>query len=94
MTIFQGMGCRMTKMNITFSMRNGVPNTALKFFPEKSPYRRNESQKPVSRAHISGSIGLFPKKYRVHPCVDSHQPCKFHENWFRTATCIVHFFYT
>ncbi len=34
-----------TKMNITFSMGNGAPITALKFFPQKSPYRLNESKK-------------------------------------------------
>ncbi len=44
-TFFQGMVCRMTKMNVTFSMGNGVSNTALKFFPQKTPYRLNESQK-------------------------------------------------
>ncbi len=27
MTIFQGIGRRMTKINITFSMGNGIPNT-------------------------------------------------------------------
>ncbi len=37
--------------------------------------------------HISGSITLIVNG--VHPCVDSHQPREFHENWFNTATCIV-----
>ncbi len=36
MTIFQKTGDRTTKMNITFSMGNGVPNTVLKFFPQKA----------------------------------------------------------
>ncbi len=91
MTIFQEMGSRMIKMNITFFMGNGVPNTALKVFPQKPPYWQNESQKnsfegtfsPVSVVLLDQ---LFPKQ-RVYPCVDSHQPCEFHENWFKTATC-------
>ncbi len=45
MTIFQGMGRRTTKMHITFSMGNGIPNIALKFSPQKNPYWLNESQK-------------------------------------------------
>ncbi len=36
MTIFQGMGHRTIKMNVTFSMGNGSPNTVLKFFPQKA----------------------------------------------------------
>ncbi len=35
--MFQGMGCRTIKMNITFSMGNKVPNTALKFFAQNPP---------------------------------------------------------
>ncbi len=30
----------------TFSMRDGILNIALKFFPQKSPHRLNESEKP------------------------------------------------
>ncbi len=52
MTIFQGMGCRTTKMNITFSMGNGIPNTAFNFFPQKPPNRLNESQKTSSGEHF------------------------------------------
>ncbi len=33
--IFEGKGRRTTKMNITFSMGNGAPNTVLKFFLQK-----------------------------------------------------------
>ncbi len=70
-------------------MENGVPNTALKFFPQKIPYWLNKSQKSVF-VHMSGSIKpMVYKKNTVHPGVDSHQPCKFHENWFKTTTCIV-----
>ncbi len=47
MTIFPGMGRWTIKMNITFSMRNKVLNRVLKFFPQKSPYRLNESQNPI-----------------------------------------------
>ncbi len=39
---------------------------------------------------ISGSIGsIVSKNNRFHPRVDSHQPCEFHKNWSKTATCIV-----
>ncbi len=33
MTIFQGMKCQITKMNVIDPMGNGVLNMALKFFP-------------------------------------------------------------
>ncbi len=36
-TIFEGLGCWMTKMNITFSVGNRVTNTVFKFFPQKNP---------------------------------------------------------
>ncbi len=35
MNIFEGTEHRMTKMNITFSVRNGLPNTVSKLFPLK-----------------------------------------------------------
>ncbi len=38
MTIFEGKGRRTTKMNTTFSVGNGVPNTVSKFFPQKNLY--------------------------------------------------------
>ncbi len=44
MTIFQGIGYRTSKMNITFSIGNGVPNMVLRFFPQKTPYWLNESE--------------------------------------------------
>ncbi len=67
MTIFQRMECWMTKMIITFSMGNGVPNTALKFFLQKPPYWLNESPKkrfwgtfsPMSVVLLDR---LFPRK--------------------------------
>ncbi len=34
-TIFEGTGVRTTKMNITFFLVNGVPNTVFKFFLKK-----------------------------------------------------------
>ncbi len=52
MTIFQRMGHWTMKMNITFSMGNGIPNTVLKFFPQTPSYRLNESQKPVLGEHF------------------------------------------
>ncbi len=67
MTIFQGMWCPTTKMNVTFSMENGVLNTALRCFTQKIPYWLNESQKtsfggafsPISVVLLDR---LFPKK--------------------------------
>ncbi len=62
-------------------MGNGALNMALKFFPQKSPYRLNESQKtsfgdifppPLSVVLLSR---LFPKT-TGHPCVDPHLPCE------------------
>ncbi len=89
MTNFWGMGHRMTKMNTTFSIENGVPNTILKFFPQKSLYRLNKNQKTSFGAH-SDSIGpIASKNNGFHLCVDPQQPCEFHENLFKTATCIV-----
>ncbi len=66
MIIFQGLGRRTTKMNTTFSMGNGVLNTALKFSCQKTPFRLNKSQKisfggtfsPVSVVLLER---LFPK---------------------------------
>ncbi len=53
MTIFEGKGCWTTKINIAFSMGNGVPNIVLKFFLRKSSYQPNESQKPVFKSTFS-----------------------------------------
>ncbi len=77
-TIFQGMGCRTTKMNITFFMGNGVLNTALKFFPQKPPYRLNESQKTSFGDTFSlisvVLLDLFQKKKKVSPvCTRTNQ---------------------
>ncbi len=102
MTIFQEIECRTIKMDVTFSVGNGVPNMALKFFPQKRPYWLNDSQKTSFGEHflhISGSIGAkvskkkIKNKNRVPLCVDSHQPCEFQENRFKTATCIVNNYY-
>ncbi len=38
-TIFERTWRRMTNMNITFSVGNGVRNTVFKFFLQKNPYR-------------------------------------------------------
>ncbi len=39
MTIFAGTDRGTTKMNITFVLGIGVPNTVFKFFSQKIPYR-------------------------------------------------------
>ncbi len=93
MTIFLGMTCVSTKMNINFSKGNEVPNRALKFFPQNpipAEWKPKNQFWGYIFPYISDSLDrLFPKKSRVHPCVNSHQTCEFHENRFKTATCIV-----
>ncbi len=93
-TIFDGTRCWMTKTNITFFLVNGVPNTILNFFSQKNPIPSDLNPKNWFWRHIfpyiCGSIGpIISKNNRVHPWVDLHQPCEFHENRFKTATCIV-----
>ncbi len=87
MTIFEGMGHRMTKMNITFFwVGDGVSNTV---FKRSNLNQTNWFWRHIS-PHICGSIGPFvSKNNRVHPWEDPHQPCEFHKNQFKTATCII-----
>ncbi len=93
MAIFHEPRHQTLKMNITFSMGSGVPNTVLKFFLKKAHTGPTKPEKPVVGhifPHISDSIGsIISKNYRNHPCVNLHQPCEFHENRCQTATCIV-----
>ncbi len=74
-------------------MVNGVPNIVFKFFSLKKPIPFDLNQKNRFWGHIfphiCGFIGpIVSKNNRVHPWVDPHQPCEFHENR-TTATCIV-----
>ncbi len=46
MTIFEGKKRPMTKMIVTFSVNNGIRNTAFKFSNQKTPYWLNENRKP------------------------------------------------
>ncbi len=89
----KGMSDDRNEYNITFFVGNGVPNTVFKSFPQKPPYLLYESRKTgfgLISPYISNSIGpIVFKNNRVHPWVDPHQPCKFHENRFRTATCFL-----
>ncbi len=89
MTIFEETGRRKTKMNITFSVGNGVTNTVFKFFPQKTPRRLNEIRKNRFWEHIfsyiSGSIQPISKNNWVHPWVSTHQSYEFHENRLKTA---------
>ncbi len=63
------------------------------FFLKKNPYRLNESQK----TSFGGTFSPYQWFYwtycfqenKVDPCVDSHQPCEFHKNRFKTATSIL-----
>ncbi len=95
MTIFEVTGCRATKMNIFFGRGEmGVRNTVFKFFPKKKPIPSDLNPKSWFWGHIFPPIGgcigpIISKNNRVHPLVDSHQPCELHENRFKTATCIV-----
>ncbi len=65
-----------------------------KFFPQKNPIPLNLNQKnwfwQRISPHTSSSMqSIVSKNHRVHPQVDPHLPCEFHENWFKTANCIV-----
>ncbi len=71
-------------MNITFSMGNGGIEYGFEILKLKIQFWGHIF------THVSGSNGpIVSKKNRIHPCVDSHQPCEFYENWFKTATHIV-----
>ncbi len=89
MTIFQRMGCLMTKTNITFFMENGAPDTVLKFFPRKKNHIgwMKAKKKKQFGVHFPPHQWFYwteclkkNNNNRVHPCVDLHQPCEFHEN--------------
>ncbi len=72
---------------------NGVPIRVSKFCLKKAHTRwikpKNQFLGHIF-PHISGSIGsIVFKNNRVHTCVGPHQPCEFHENQLKTATCIV-----
>ncbi len=95
MTVFERMGRRITKINITFSAENGVRNAVFKFFPLKNSYRLNGSQKTGFWGHIfphiSVSIGpTVSRNNRGHLWIDTHQLCEFHENRFKNATYIMY----
>ncbi len=43
--------------------------------------------------YICGIIGpIVSKNNNVRPWIDSYQPCKFHRNRLKTATCIMGFY--
>ncbi len=72
------------------------PNTQTKFlsFFSKTPISSDLNPKNLFWGHIfphiCGSIGpIVSKNNRVHPWVNPHQRCEFHENQFNTVTCIV-----
>ncbi len=67
MTIIEGTGRRMTKMNITYSVGIDLPSTVLKFFPKKKTHWLNESRKTGFGAHFhpyqwSHSCDCFQKQ--------------------------------
>ncbi len=68
-TIFQGIGCRTSKIIITFSMNYRI--LFWSFFLKKSPYRLNESKKtcfggPFSLILVVLLSHLFPKTIGVN----------------------------
>ncbi len=77
----------------TFSKGNGVPNTTSKFFPQKLSYGLNESQKTSFPGHIfphiSGTIAPIASKKKGSPMFGLVPLREFHENWFKTANCIM-----
>ncbi len=58
-TIFEETGRWTPKMNVTFSMGNGVPNIVSEFFPRKSPYWLSESGKTGFGAHFLKKIDFW-----------------------------------
>ncbi len=78
MIIFKGMERRTTKMNITFSVESGVPNTVFKFYPQKISYRLNEIGKNGLWLIFPylGVLGpIISKNNRVETWVQPHQSC-------------------
>ncbi len=80
--------------HIPFSLANYVPKIQfLSVFFKKPHTIWLKPKKLVLGAHfphICDSIGpIVSKNNSVHPWLDPHQPCEFHENRFKTATCIV-----
>ncbi len=94
MPIFEVRRYRTTKINITFFFGgegegNEVLSTVFSFFLKKSNTVWYKPEKLVLGAHfphICGSIGpIVSKNNRVHPWVNPHQLCEFHENQFRMS---------
>ncbi len=93
-TIFEGMGCQTNKMNITFLVGKWGTKYSFYFFFSKNPIQADLNPKNWFWGHIFPNICgfIWPivyKNNKVHPWVDHHQPCEFHENQVKTATCIV-----
>ncbi len=82
------MGCRILFLN-------SFPQKKKK--KEKKRKKKNTSRKKAKNrfcghvfTYISSSIGPFvSKNNKVPPWMYRHQPYEFHENRFKTATCIV-----
>ncbi len=58
-TIFEGMGRRTTKMNITFFWKNGVSNTVFKFFSQKIQCRLTETRKTGFGVHFPPYLWFY-----------------------------------
>ncbi len=65
----------------------------LSFFFEKPYTIWLKPKKLVLGAHFSSYLWFYWanyfQKHRIHPWVDPHKPLEFHENRFKTVTCIV-----
>ncbi len=89
MTIFEGTGCQTTKIYNRLC-RKGVPNTVFKFFVRKTSYHLNLTRKtgfggtffPISVILLGRSDS--PVGGPASTIYD------FHENWYKTASSIVH----
>ncbi len=83
---------RMTKMYITFSVGNGIPNTVCKQSTRLNESRKSGFEGTFSPTSVVLLSRLFPKRigFTHDLWVDPYQPFEFHEKRFKTATCIVH----
>ncbi len=90
---FSGNGMSDNKSEYNLFCRKWSTEYGFEIFSPKTSYRLNESQKISCRGTFSPvSVvlldRLFLKKNKVTQCVNSHQPWAFHENRFKTASCI------
>ncbi len=86
LTIFEGTGRRMRKINITFSVGNVVPILFLSFFLKEPHTGWMKSKKPILGAHFPPYLWFYWAAVFKNNRTDLHQPCEFHENRFKTGS--------